>query len=369
MVKILHAAALLRPPLGVLNQMAWEQEAASILGAAWHARMYCPTGSAPDSDIAYYAPSVQIGGRASHVSRLHAWVRLRRNYYRWLFQIQSEYDALLLRYYVHDPFQLSFVGRAEKPVYFVHHTLEEPELASAGGLIGAGRAWAESLLGGRTIQKARGLICVTSEIARYEIERLHGVSASTYIYSNGITYSGKIAADKRGGVPQILFVASEFAAWHGLDRLLESVSRFRGRFLLHLVGFVGADDRAVAKQDSRIVLHDRLSHDGISQLAESCDVGLSSFALDRKRMTEACTLKVREYLMLGLPVYAGHRDVFPEDFTYYRHGPAEIEAIIGFAQELRTVSREAVSEAARPHIDKQALLGNLLDFIRRDLQL
>jgi len=300
------------------------------------------------------------------VAKVRAWVRLRRDYHRWLLQIQHNYDALLLRYYVHDPFQLWFVRRATKPVYFVHHTLEVPELAGAGGLIGSGRALAEGLLGGRTIGKARGIVCVTPEIARYEAARRRETSASIFIYPNGIVYSGKKAEDKRADIPKILFVASSFVAWHGLDRLLESVGRFRGPFVLHLVGAVGVNERNVAKLDPRIVLHDRLSHEAISQLAASCDVGLSSFALDRKQMTEACTLKVREYLMLGLPVYADYREVLPENFPYYRRGPADIELIVQFAQELRQVSRSSVSETARPYIDKQVLLAGLIAEIKRD---
>lgn len=365
-MKILHAAALLRPPPGILNQMAWEQSAAHALGIQWHVRLYCPKGAAPDSNLIQHASAVESVEGRSALFKLFAWARLRRDYHRWLLQVEHEYDALLLRYYVHDPFQLAFIRRATKPVYLVHHTLEGPELAADGGVIASGRAWAENWLGGRTIRRARRVICVTPEIGRYELARAKGMATSAVIYPNGIVYSGEIARDGRGDVPQLLFVASGFSAWHGLDRLLASMKHSAGRFVLHLVGTVGDDDRAVAKLDPRIRMHGRLSSEAISQLAAQCDVGLSSFALDRQQMSEACTLKVREYLMLGLPVYAGYREVLPDDFPYYRRGPADVEAIVRFAQDMRAVSRQTVSVAARPHIDKRALLAGLMDDLQRD---
>ena len=71
-------------------------------------------------------------------------------------------------------------------------------------------------------------------------------------------------------------------------------------------------------------------------------------------MTEACTLKVREYLRAGLPVYAGHRDsALPEISNYFRQGPAQWRAILEYARAVRPVSRATIALAARPLIDKK----------------
>jgi hypothetical protein len=74
-------------------------------------------------------------------------------------------------------------------------------------------------------------------------------------------------------------------------------------------------------------------------------------------MQEACTLKVRESLMMGLPVYAGYRDVFPKDFIFYREGPCEMANIIKFAREMRDFDKRIVAENSRIHIDKKKLLA------------
>ena len=78
-------------------------------------------------------------------------------------------------------------------------------------------------------------------------------------------------------------------------------------------------------------------------------------------MREACTLKVREYLMLGIPVYAGYTDVFPESFRFYKKGEADIEAILNFAHSQRISSRIEICVASHPYINKEILLEKLYD--------
>ena len=73
---------------------------------------------------------------------------------------------------------------------------------------------------------------------------------------------------------------------------------------------------------------------------------------------------IREYLMLGLPVYAGYHDVFPPSFRYFRAGQVELSSIVEYAAEVREVARDAVSEAARPYIDKDVLLSRLSEELR-----
>jgi glycosyltransferase involved in cell wall biosynthesis len=205
---------------------------------------------------------------------------------------------------------------------------------------------------------------VTGEIARHELSRLPaGTRRATLIYPNGVLYpaDGESALDERTtDTVEIVFVASAFFAWHGLDRLLRSLDASRVPVTLHLVGAVPPAFLAATRRDSRIRVHGVLAPSQLDAILAKSWVGLSSFALDRKRMQEACTLKVREYLRAGLPVYAGHRDAaLPPDFPFCREGSADIEAIVAFARQTRTTSRAAVAAAARPFIDKQILLQRL----------
>lgn len=367
-MKILHSAALLRPPAGILNQMQWEHESARNGDLPWDVRMYCPQGAAPESDSVVHCADVQADPKSS-IQKARDWVALRRGYHRWLFAQQGNYDAFLLRYYVHDPFQLAFVRRVDRPVFFVNHTLEVPELASASAAAAFARSNLERLLGPSTLRRATGIISVTDEIASYEAERAKRIKSEPIIYPNGIFYSQPPAKDRRGKRPELMFVASGYSSWHGLDLLFSSIRQSSQEFVLHVVGTVSPDLAASAKGDHRIRLHGQLDLPAITEIAAQCHVGLSSFALFRKNMTQACTLKVREYLMLGLPVYSGHDDIFPNSFPYYRCGECDIASIIVYADAMKSVPRCDVAEMARPYVDKKRLLFGLYDKIKKQLLL
>lgn len=359
-MKILHAAAFLAPPPGVVNQMRWEQAAADRLGLAWDARIYCPAGAVDDSRVAVSVTGTTMRFGHPSLTKLSAFASLRTRYYRWLGAQTSEYDAIVLRYYPHDPMQVRFIRKSRVPVYLVHHTLEVQELRAAGRR-GRLRGMLEGIIGPSALRECAGIIAVTQEILEYEKQRSGPVIPPGFLYPNGIAYSDAVARDERSSAscPELLFVASTFAGWHGLDLLLKAAERSTDEFVVHLVGALNDRDRAQALRDKRFKIHGRIENALISELAARCTLGLSSFALWRNHMEEACTLKVREYLMLGLPVYAGYRDVFPSSFGYYRNGPVEIPAILQYAGEVRNVAREKVSSAARVFIDKEALLSRL----------
>ncbi len=355
-MKILHAAALLRPPSGIINQMRWEHEAANELGIDWDVKLYCPKGWIGPECFIEESPKVKAGDPDK--GKPMDWIRFRYGYYRWLLSQIDNYEAFVLRYYVHDPFQLIFAQRCQKPIYFVHHTLEEPELRLPGNLVAKLRAFLDHITAVPTLRAAAGIIGVTEEIVNYEVARAGIVNAHTFVYPNGIKYNEEPVADKRGEIPELLFVAGGFAPWHGLDLLLDSIENSDAQFKLHLVGNVHEPNLSRAKMDSRITVHGRLASEEIRRLAETCWLGLSSFGLYRKNMTEACTLKVREYLMMGLPVYSGHKDVVNEQNVYITTGEADIDAILRVTTELNAPRKE-VAEASERSVCKKNLLSRL----------
>lgn len=364
-IRVLHAAALLSPSSGILSQMGFEQEAADDLGLNWVVRMYCPGDTRCESDVLQKDDRVKSNGRSSSVKKIYNWLRLRIDYHRWLLRQQDRYDAILIRYYVHDPFQLIFLWFARIPVYLVHHTLETPELSLQKGGIGWLRSKLESIFGPLSISSAYGLISVTQEVLDHQIERARRLSC-THIYPNGILVRDRSLNDRRGDeLPELLFVAN-FAPWHGLDLLLEDVRKSNQKFILHLVGDIPKDLNELA-DDSRVRQHGRLPSREIEKLSEQCWIGLASFGLYRKQMSEACTLKVREYLSLGLPVYGDHQDVFPQGFPFFKNGATDIESILEFARSLRNHAKSEVAQASERWISKKSLLQTLHNQIRQDI--
>lgn len=359
-MKVLHSAVLGHASSGIYHQMMAEHESAKNLGLKFTTRVFCSKETYPESEITVHAKFMDI---SFPKSKLGHWLKLRYEYYKWLWEQQDSYDVIILRYSVHDLFLLKFLKNARIPIYTVHHTLEVPELKGMGS-IGKARALAEQLIGPISIQYTTGIIGVTKEITQYESSRLKNEKKITYVYPNGINIKEtKVIEDLRSNVPQLLFIASYFADWHGLDLLLKDLCNNHSSFILHVVGKTSEYQRSLANNDKRIVFHGHMSKKEINELASFCTLGLSSFALHRQNMIEACTLKVREYLALGLPVYSGHRDIFPSDFEYYYYGPPSFNEIIKYCNNVEKATRLEVRESSKHFINKDILLNKLFQFL------
>lgn len=366
-MRVTHAAFMAHYEPGVLQQMEWENAAAFELGLSWKARLFVPADSGyPDTETVVGDADSAGKGSFSLVGRLGRWARLRRNYYRWLAQEVRECDVLLLRHSVSDPFQYFFLRQVKKPVFSVHHTMEVPELRGNGGLTSRIRTSAEAIFGSASIKHVSGLVGVTKEIAEYELKRAR-LEKISLVYPNGIFSKGCLARFRKSEVINIAFVASNFLPWHGLDLLLSDLPRTSENFVLHVIGRVGARDLSVASLDRRVVLHGLLNSADLLHVLEGCDVGLASFALNRKGMKEACTLKVREYLAAGVPVYSGHRDVFPSDFVYYKEGPPTFAEILKFVRQVRAAPRVKIAQEAAEFIQKERLLRRFYGELERSV--
>ena len=335
-----HAAVSMNPSAGVIRQMADEALAASALGLNWKVWLF---------------KGADLGPRAARLPALVRYMLLRVRFYVELARLARQAHVILLRHSPGDPF-LFLASFFLRSYFTVHHTLEESELTSSPFPFARLQLILERYLGRRVIAGARGLVCLTPEIARHELARVPPrLGRSVFVHPNGILYAddSDMPADRRGDVPELIFVASYFFEWHGLDTLLDSMDESDEDGRLHLVGTLPATARSKAEADPRVLIHDQLAPSQLDPLIAQCWLGLSSFGLSRKGMTEACTLKVRDYLQSGLPIYAGHRDsALPADFAFFRNGPAQWSAIIEYARVMRTVPRATITRGPTP--DRQA---------------
>lgn len=350
-MRVLHATILKKPIVGIVNQLFLEKTAAENLGLSWDS-ILCVGEMGNNFDYK----------KQDIIKVLHNnnWFALRLAFYKFLISKNDEFDVLLLRHNTSNPLEYLFLKSIDKPVFLVHHTLEEAELLSDNTIKGKMKYSAERVFGGMSIKNSDGIICVTEEIFKYENARVDNFFEKKIIYPNGVFYNNTELVDNRTlGIPEILFVASDFIPWHGLDLLLRDLENTSEKFILHIVGNVSRKDAIEAEKDNRVILYGVLNQEEINEVIQKSWVGLSSFALDRKKMKEACTLKVREYLHGGVPVYSGYKDVFPSEFKYYRKGSPNFNEIIKFAKEMRLVSKQDIKESSRPYIDKEVLLSNL----------
>jgi len=342
LVRVLHAGHMRQPAVGVLRQMEYEQQAASELGIDWVAAYY--NSNKIDSSVAIQTPSG------------NGLIRSKRDYYNSLLDKASNFDVILLRYAMHDPLQLWFMHKCPIPVVTMHHTLEVTELLAYQNLRSNLLAQAERLIGPFVLRKAAAIAGVTWEIAK-DARRRSG---------NGVQYNNDcvIPLTNKNKPYEFLFLASQFRVWTGLDRVIDAARNSTEDFKVHLVGKLTDRDKEAVNADSRFIQHGTLERPAIKALMGQCVLGLGVFAMDRNGFIEGSTLKVREYLCSGLPVYSGYKEIFDDDFPYYVNGPADFEKIVAFADKVININRSTISEAAKPIIDKSVVLAN----IYKDLQ-
>lgn len=356
-MRVIHTGIQSEPAIGVLRQLEIETQSSEKLGLAWFSVLY--TGK-------------DVPGRVQERSTVDSNNRFafRLAYYRWLYKKSKNFDVILLRYSFYDPLQLLFILFSRCTIYTVHHTLEVPELTLSSSKL---KTLLERVLGPITLSFVNGIIAVLPDILDYEMQRrLVKRKIPHKVYTNGVDYYQRVdfptTEDRAQRVaatpaPALLFVSSAFQPWQGLEDLFNAAAKFEGPFVCHVVGELTDQQSQMLKTDTRFVAHGLQQKESITQLIACCDVGLSNLSAYKKNMHNVPALKVREYLMEGLAVYAGHGDMLPDDFEYYCHGPTDLQNITDFALKHRDNDRAMVSEISRPYIEKETLLKDLHSFL------
>lgn len=339
--------------VGIVHQMEYEEIAADQLGITWTSRIFCPY---EESSNVVVAPSTATP----------SWISFKREFFIWLNNQVPKYDLILLRYSMNDPFQSLFIARCTIPVVTMHHTLDIPELRSYNTSRGNLLALLETNIGRISLRNVKGVAAVTNEIAQYQKARSRTDSLHTFHYSNGAVYGANtvIQSDFESSDHEFLYLSSHFYPWMGLDLLVRASEKSEKSYKIHIVGRLKDVQKEELNKDQRFVAHGPLGRHEIEKLISKCTIGLSTFAIERKNFTEGNTLKVMEYLKSGLPVYAGYKDIFDASFPYYKQGPANMDAIIEYADKVRNVDRKLISNSARPIIDKKIVLNRFYGELR-----
>ncbi len=320
--------------------------------------------SVPFSNIlTNYRESNALGFYASRAITLN-YLPCRFAFNRLINKLTAEYDCVLVRYNPADLAAWTALKSPEK-VIPIHHNFPVEELALRSSL----GAWAERVTGPRQMRSAPAVCGVTPEIAAHEINRCK-LQCPPLVLPNGLFVDQeKGLVDDRTDTIRILLAASEFAAWHGLDRILARALEYSGAesFELHLAGPIPAALQAELSDHAFIHWHGLLDREKLNDLSARCDIGLGSFGMDRVGLSEGSKLKILGYLAQGLPVATGCREpAFPGDFPQLLVLSEQWrwEEIIDFCQESKAWRREEVRNAAWPYIDYRRILPQAAERMR-----
>jgi hypothetical protein len=315
-------------------------------------------------------PASILGPRSDRLLKLR---RLRS------VKLLSDYDVLLVRYTLGldlDPLAL-FRGSRQK-VATIHHTKELEEQLSAGSRAGAWSRWGlERINGPRILSRVNGIIGVTDEIREYELARIRKEKPSATV-ANGINVA---RVNKTGFVPfdgaalRLIFVASDPSPWHGLERLVKSLFAYRGPVSI-ILDVVGDQRRAAGEIDregtAEIRYHGTLRGADLDAIAVKANLAIASLGLYKKKLRQACVLKVRDYLARGLPIVYGYDDVdLPQGAPFALQVPnsealLDVDAIIQFASMMSSSEGMAdeIRAFAQKKLDWSTKLSLLVEFAR-----
>jgi len=359
MFKVLHFSLHKHIPSGVVHQLLSEKKSRELLpdSVVWDIAVFSHDGKIDD----FHFSVDKSWTDNNYLGLILNYIKLRRRAYQWLRLNAQHYDAVIVRYRAGDLFLLK-ESRWFRNIFTLHHTKELEEAKTRYGQGGRLEEILERFTGKKILARTSGVIGVTGDIASYELSRIDA-SKPAYSYPNGISPDDvPIVGDMRGGPPQLIFVASNYTKWHGLDLILKEFRQSQFDYKLHIVGFEAVGNLA---KDNRIIFHGKQDRNYIINLMASCDLGLGSFALDRIGLSEACHLKVREYLAAGLPVYSAFRDAgLPDSFPFYRVGEVNVDKILEYTTHARQFSRTEVRNVSLKYIDKIILMKNLVDWLQ-----
>jgi glycosyltransferase involved in cell wall biosynthesis len=293
-----------------------------------------------------------------------------RNLYSWIFMFKNrkKYDFILQRHMMFDPFVLFFGFFINNRVSIYHSkTVEELKLIRKGWK-GNVASFFERITGRVNAKICKAIVGVTPEIAQYICET-HHVEKRRIFYPNGIDLNEiKTLKDGRSDDINAAFVCGTFNPWHGLEEFV-SLSSFSNpiskKIIIHLIGGLTNEQKRLVNQfcisNIHFVYHGYLDKCDYLSILDRCDFGIGSLALHKENLNEATTLKVREYLAMGLPVVANHKDsALPEDFPYFYKVPIDRIFQAGIEIKERHFTRAEVRKASAPYIDKKMWLNSLV---------
>jgi hypothetical protein len=159
---------------------------------------------------------------------------------------------------------------------------------------------------GRALAKAHGFVVMTDEIGR----RYKYLGRPLAVIPNSFWGDQIVSFPPSGNSrPNFVFVGSRItgtASWHGVDKLIPLAEALSSCHF-HIVGHEKSDLPRITIPPN-VTLYGFRSASELTDIFRKSDVGIGSLALHRKGMSEACPLKVRDYLMHRLPAVIGYTE-------------------------------------------------------------
>ena len=280
-------------------------------------------------------------------------------------------DVIYCRYIKYAPF-LKFILKSNGPYILEVNTDDVKEFSGKNRIIGFYNTITRSTL----LSGSSAFVSVTQELKN--IHNFAKFKKPTIVIGNGYACKSMNPGFEklpRFNKPSLVFVGSPDMAWHGLDKIY-AAAKILPQCDFHIIGESIEDVKANSNGTINVIPHGFLKQDEILAILHRCDVGISTIALHRKGMKEACPLKSRQYLSEGLPIIVGYQDPDIDqglDFIL-NIGNSEdnvlnnIDDILEFTLKSRLIDRNKIRKLASKMFSVPTKESARLEFINHMLE-
>ena len=208
-----------------------------------------------------------------------------------------------------------------------------------------------------------GFVFVTHELERIVSPLTR--TRKTIVIANGISLVRVGGCARREAERALVFIGSPGQRWQGVDRVIQLAGVLR-QWRFDIVGYDEAQIERCEEIGSNMRFHGFLDRSQYRTILEKATAGIGTLALERKGLTEASPLKVREYLAYGLPVIVGYQDTdFPEGapFLFRVQGDVSDWNIDELHEFLDSWMAKRIPREAIAHLDTKVKEAQRLRFL------
>ena len=225
------------------------------------------------------------------------------------------------------------------------------------------------------------IVGVTNELTDYYAN--FNSKALKFTLSNGVDVSRfplRSPLKYNGDSIKFLFLSGSVNYWHGLDRFLNGLKKYSGKKQIELTvaGFTHKEYKEYSYDNPniKVTFLDNVEGTELDNLFNNNHIGIGSLALHRMGLAEASVLKVREYIVRGMPFILGYNDtdlVGANELTpFYKKIEAndtlvDIESVLLFCDEVLQIEDYALKlhKIGSPIVDYQPKLKKMFNVIKQ----
>jgi hypothetical protein len=233
----------------------------------------------------------------------------------------SKYDRIILRHSFSDGSLLALAK--DRPIVLEFHSKIITELgvklaetrSLPKKIIRSVRIAIEKRYLYALVKASAGFITMGRELAEHYKSRATKQTANAVIFNgcdvSRIRQTGFKPFD--GDELHMVFLGSRPDPWHGIPRLIRSISEYHQsggsvKVTLHFVGKIKPADVGISESDQGFKFHGLLSDEKLDEVMSQMNVAVCTLAQYIKQLDETSAIKTVEYLARSIPFIIGYDD-------------------------------------------------------------